>query len=116
MLKRNGNYEKETRENMKGGPGTVTFEHLFKKEEFGGEHLRVCAKLILPPGSGIGLHPHCNEDEVYIVLKGIGTVTDAGVTSTVYPGDTVLTGKGDSHSLTNNGSETLEVIAIVVTY
>jgi len=116
MFKRNGTYQKETRENMKDGPGAVTLEHLFQKEEFGGNHFRICAKLILPPGSGIGLHQHLDEDEVYLVLKGVGTVTDAGVTSTVYPGDTVLTGRGDSHCLTNDSNETLEVLAIVVTY
>ncbi len=116
MFRRTGTYERETREKMKDGPGAVTLEHLFKKDDFGGSHFRVCAKLILPPGSGIGLHPHIDEDEVYIVLKGSGTVTDAGLTAEVKPGDTVLTGKGDSHCLTNTGSEVLEVIAIVVTY
>lgn len=116
MFRRNHEYCSETRTEMKGGPGAVTLQHYFKKEEFGGSHFRVCAKLILPPGAGIGLHPHDGEDEVYIVVKGVATVNDNGVTAEVHPGDTVLTGKGTAHSLTNCGQETLEVIAIVVTY
>ena len=116
MFRRSGEYHSEQRENMRGGAGIVTLQHFFRKEEFGGSHFRVCARLILPPGAGIGLHPHENEDEVYVVCKGTGTVTDDGVTSEVHPGDSVLTGRGKAHSLSNTGNETLEVLAFVVTY
>ena len=116
MIKRNGSYELEERPQMKGGPGTVTMEKYFKKEEFGGEHVRVCSKLILPPGSGIGLHAHNGEDEVYIVLKGKGRVNDNGNISDISVGDTVLTGRGESHSVECIGTETLEILALVVTY
>ncbi len=116
MFRQAGEYECEQREQMRGGEGTVTLQHYFKKEEFGGSHFRVCAKLILPPGSSIGLHPHEQEDEVYIVCKGTGTVTDDGVSAPVNPGDSVLTGKGRSHCISNTGTEPLEVIAMVVTY
>ena len=116
MFRKAGEYDCEQREKMRGGEGTVTLQHYFKKEEFGGNHVRLCAKLILPPESSIGLHPHENEDEVYIVCKGTGTVTEGGITTQVNPGDSVLTGKGKSHSICNTGTGTLEVIAIVVTY
>ena len=132
MIKRAGTYELETRVNMKGGPGAVTLEKYFNKEDFGGPHVRVCSKLILPPGSGIGLHAHDKlilppgsgiglhahetEDEVYIVVKGKGKVNDAGTVTEITVGDTVLTGKGNSHSVECVGDETLEIIALVVTY
>lgn len=116
MFRHVGEYDSEQRDNMRGGEGTVTLQHFFKKEEFGGNHFRICARLILPPGAGIGMHLHENEDEVYIVCKGIGTVTDNGITSEVHVGDSVLTGQGKAHSLFNNGTENLEVLAFVVTY
>ncbi len=117
MIKLAGTYELETRKNMKGGPGEVTLEKFFAKEDFGGgQHVRVCSKLILPPGSGIGLHAHEGEDEVYIVTKGRGKVNDNGTIAEITVGDTVLTGKGNSHSVECVGDETLEIIALVVTY
>ncbi|HOG51492.1 MAG TPA: cupin domain-containing protein [Lentisphaeria bacterium] len=116
MIKKNGAYVQETRANMKGGPGKVTLQHYFRKEEYGGEHIRVCAKLIIPPGAGIGLHEHAGEDEVYIVLKGKGRVTDDGKTAEITVGDSVLTGKGTSHAVECVGDETLEILALVVTY
>lgn len=116
MIRKAGSYETETREQMKGGPGVVTMEHYFKKDEFGGSHARVCSKLVIPPGAGIGLHAHVEEDEVYVVLKGRGTVTDDGVTAEIGPGDSVLTGKGASHCVSCLGDETLEILALVVTY
>ena len=116
MIRKAGSYCSEKRDAMKGGPGTVTMEHYFKKDEFGGVHTRVCAKLIIPPGAGIGLHEHVTEDEVYVVLKGRGLVTDDGNTQEIGPGDSVLTGKGAAHCVSCIGDETLEILALVVTY
>ncbi|HQL08063.1 cupin domain-containing protein [Oligosphaera ethanolica] len=116
MIKDNNSFVSETRENMKGGKGSVTLQHYFSKAEFGGQHIRVCAKLIIPPGASIGLHDHTGEDEVYIVLKGNGRVTDDGVVRDIHVGDAVLTGLGKSHGVECIGEETLEIMALVVTY
>jgi mannose-6-phosphate isomerase-like protein (cupin superfamily) len=116
MVKHKGGFEIEKRENMRGGPGTATIEHFFRKGEFGGEHFRACARLILPPGAGVGPHAHEGEDEAYLIVKGRGRVTDAGVTSEVSAGDAILTGRGNTHSITNTGDDTLEAVAIIVTY
>ncbi len=116
MIKHNDTYEQETRANMKGGPGEVTLQHYFRKTECGGQHIRICAKLIIPPGAGIGLHEHTGEDEVYVVLKGRGRVVDDGVTAEITVGDAVLTGLGKSHGVECVGDEPLEILALVVTY
>lgn len=116
MIKTNHAFESETRANMKGGKGNVTLQHYFRKPEFGGEHIRVCANLIIPPGASIGLHDHSGEDEVYIVLKGTGRVTDDGVVRDIHVGDAVLTGRGKSHGVECIGDEALEIMALVVTY
>lgn len=116
MIKDSNSYTSETRTNMKGGKGSVTLQHYFDKADFGGQHVRVCAKLIIPPGAGIGLHEHSGEDEVYIVLRGRGKVTDDGVVRDIHVGDAVLTGRGKSHGVECVGAETLEILALVVTY
>lgn len=116
MIKHSGGYESEQRVNMRGGPGTVTLEHFFRKDEFGGSRFKVCARLILPPGAGIGPHAHEGEDEVWLVVKGRARVTDNGVTSEVGPGDAVITGRGQSHAIVNDGGEPFEAIAIIVAY
>ncbi len=116
MIRKVGSYDVERRENMKGGPGTVTMEHYYHRDEFGGDHVRVCAKIIIPPGAGIGLHPHDGEDEVYVITRGTGIVEDDGKLQEVGPGDSVLTGNGTSHAITCKGSQNLELFAVVVTY
>ena len=116
MLKRKGSYEIDKRDNMRGGPGTATVEHIFKKGEFGGPHFRAFARLILPPGAGVGLHAHEGDDEAWLIVRGRGQVSDSGVTTEVGEGDAILTGKGNSHSITNTGVDTLEAIAIIVAY
>lgn len=105
----------EKREKMRGGDGTVTIKHFFKKEDFKSK-VRLCAKLILPPGTSIGLHEHPSEDEVYIILKGTGILTTPDGNFNVLPEDAILTGAGGSHSIKNNGLTDLEILAFITCY
>ena len=105
----------ETRENMRGGAGAVTLRHCFAPEEFGAR-TRLCALLTIPPGASIGEHAHEGEDEVYLILRGSGMVREQGVERRVSAGDAVLTGRGASHAIANDGAEPLEVAAFVILY
>ena len=105
----------EERPQMRGGAGTVRVQTCFRPEEFGAR-LRLCARLTLPPGASIGLHAHEGEDEIYLVLTGGGVVTEDGCDKRVRAGDAVLTGRGGSHAVRNDGSEPLEIAAIIVKY
>ena len=58
MIRRESEMKTETRQNMRGGTGSVTIRHYFTREEFTAD-ARLCARLILPPGASIG--PHCHE-------------------------------------------------------
>jgi mannose-6-phosphate isomerase-like protein (cupin superfamily) len=115
MIKRMGDMEKEVRERMRGGTGSVEFLHIFLKEELKGK-VRLLARLRLRTGCSIGTHTHEGEEEVFYILSGTGLVTEHGVTSTVGPGDAVLTGGGESHSIENQGTEPLEFIATILLY
>jgi mannose-6-phosphate isomerase-like protein (cupin superfamily) len=115
MIKKLNERKSETRENMRDGSGVVTIRHYFQKEEINSP-CRLCAELILPPGSGIGSHGHDNEDEVFIVQQGQGIITDNGEEVNVYKGDAILTGNGGSHAIRNTSDIDLVVTAVIVQY
>jgi len=100
---------------MRGGPGTVTVRHYFKSDELRAKS-RLCAHLTLPPGAGIGVHQHEKEDEVYIILSGSGLLDDGKTRTRVSAGDAVLTGNGESHAITNDGAQPLEIAAVIMSY
>ena len=71
---------------------------------------------ILPPGTSIGPHDHVDEDEIYIIQKGQGLMTDGGKEFPVAAGDAILTGQGASHSIENTGADDLVVTAVIIKY
>jgi mannose-6-phosphate isomerase-like protein (cupin superfamily) len=115
MIKKKSAQEIEKREAMRGGAGQVTVRHYLKPEEIKAR-TRLCAELILPPGASIGQHDHVDEDEIYIIQKGQGLMTDGGKEFPVAAGDAILTGQGASHSIKNTGAEDLIVTAIIIKY
>ena len=115
MIRKSKEMEIETRDKMRDGNGTVTIQHLLKKEDFTAK-VRLCSRLTLPPGAGIGSHRHDNEDEVFVILKGTGMLDDGHSRTLVSEGDTILTGNGESHSLENDSSENLELLAVIIPY
>ncbi len=115
MIRRNSERETELRKEMRGGSGEVTIRHYFKKDEIKAK-CRLCAELIIPPGAGIGLHEHAGEDEVFLVQKGKGIITDGGRDIVVEAGDSILTGNGASHSVRNAGDSDLVITAVIMQY
>ena len=113
MIRKRDEMPVEERANMRGGTGTIRFRHAFKPSEFTAKS-RLCATLLIPPGATIGRHEHVNEDELYVVLSGSGLL-DAGTAQTrINPGDAVLTGGGGAHAVINDGTETLEILAVIL--
>ena len=115
MIKRNADMQKEVRERMREGVGTVEILHVFRKEELRGK-TRLFARLRIPVGSSIGYHEHQEEEEVFFIIAGRGTVNDNGVKTQVGPGDAVLTGGGTGHAIENTGSEPLELMAVILPF
>ena len=115
MIRKVDNIETEVRVGMRGGKGSVTIRHFFKQNEIKAK-CRLCSRLILPPGASIGPHIHEAEDELFIIERGIGVLDDGTNKIKVEPGDAILTGNGESHSISNVGNEPLELIAIIMCY
>lgn len=115
MVRRANAMERQIRENLRGGNGSVEFVHIVKQNELGGK-CRLFAKMIVNPGCSVGLHDHTNEEEIYYILAGSGMVVDNGLKQEVGPGDAIVTGGGNSHSIENTGKEPLEVMAVILLY
>lgn len=115
MVRKPHEMKTEVREKMRGGPGSVRVTSLFEPAEFKAL-VRLCARLSIAPGSGIGLHEHAAEDEVYVIVKGEGLLDEGNGPCKVSPGDAILTGRGSKHSIVNSGSSELELLAFISTY
>ena len=116
MIKRNGNYEKIIKKEMRGGTGEILIEKFWDPETELKANNRLFAKLTIEPGSSIGFHNHDNEEEVFVITKGVAEVDDNGKKDTLYPGDTILTADGAGHSIKSIGDTTLEVLAVISCY
>ena len=67
---------------------------------------------IVEPGASIGEHTHTDDEEVYLIIDGRGTMRVDGVEERVGPGDICLTRPGHSHSLTNSDDGPMHLIVI----
>ena len=112
MVKTNEQMTIETRENMRGGDGTVTLKALFKAGEYDSK-LRLFSRITLPAGASIGYHIHDGEEEFYYFLEGSAEYNDNGEIKAVKAGDATITKSGQGHSVKNTGDRTLELIAVI---
>ena len=115
MMKIHSEMATEIREKMRGGTGQGEFVHIFNTDEFKGK-CRLFSQITLQPGCSIGAHPHDQEEEIYYILSGKGVVEDNGQLREMGPGDALKTGGGESHSITNNGTEPLVFLAVIILF
>lgn len=103
----------EIKNEVRGGKGTVEFEHIVSKDELNG-HGDMFAKVRLKPGCSIGWHQHVGNTEPYYILEGHGTFVDNdGTRIEVEPGDVCVIEVGQSHAMENNSNEDLVFIALI---
>jgi mannose-6-phosphate isomerase-like protein (cupin superfamily) len=78
----------------------------------GTEKVDVHLNRLVPGGPRGRMHRHSQSDNVYIVRRGEGTLTIAGETHTIKPDQVIHIPAGVPHSLSNLGSEVLELFEI----
>jgi quercetin dioxygenase-like cupin family protein len=79
----------------------------------GGEQVLLC-RVTYEPGFGVGLHSHEHTEQVMYVLEGDMTLTVAGETRTLGPGDTAVINRGVEHEVGSAGGCTfIEALAPV---
>ena len=70
----------------------------------------------LTPGCTIGLHVHETDSEMICVLSGTGKVLCDGEYEPLAAGSVHYCPKGHEHSLINDGTEDLEILAMIPTH
>jgi len=69
--------------------------------------------LSLEPGASIGRHTHDTTFEIFYGISGKGKVLYEDTEDPMYPGCCHYCPQGRSHSLVNDGTDTLSVFAVV---
>ncbi len=100
-------------EHMRDGEGTVVKMTIAPSQP--DVHLRLLGRFTIRKGCSIGRHVHCGETEYYYILSGQGIVTEDDGEKTVNPGDVVITGWGQGHSIRNEKDQDLEFLAVINT-
>lgn len=114
MYKEEKDFREEIRQEVRGGTGNVSFNHIFEKGSELDQNMRLFAKLVLEEGCSIGYHVHENEAEIYYILSGTAETDDNGVKRILKAGDSTLTSSGQGHSIKSLGPGRLELIAAIV--
>ena len=95
--------------NMRGGEGQVV-NHMYTDGD------NKIMKGLLAPGCTIGLHTHDTSSEIICILSGTGKVLCDGEYEPLSAGSVHYCPKGHEHSLINDGTEDLEILAMIPTH
>ena len=104
--------KQETKDSMRGGKGSIDILHLVEPPVL--RNGRLFAKVTIPPGSSIGEHQHQDETEYYVFLEGEGLAIDNGEENPVKAGDVMITREGGTHSIKNNSTDPLVLMAVIL--
>lgn len=113
MIRKAADYQKEYRENMRGGNGTVELTSFATPEELNNKG-RLFANITLKPGCSIGYHVHEADSELFYLMKGEVLYNDNGVECTLNAGDVMICPVGTGHAIANNGNVDAEICAVIV--
>lgn len=70
----------------------------------------------LPPGASIGVHTHGDNEEVYFIVDGTGTMHTNGEDARVSSGDLIFNRRGWTHGLRNDSAAPLKVLVWETAY
>lgn len=105
--------KKEVINNLVGGVGPITIEHILSDKEMH-DNCSLYARVTIEPGSTLGYHVHTNESETYFIISGEGEYDDNGVTRKVTAGDVTYTPNGCGHGLKPLGDEPIVFMALII--
>lgn len=98
---------------VRGGDGTCNEAAIFRGDELQ-SGLQGIGMTTIHPGASIGVHPHEDNEEIYLILAGQGIATIDGRETRVRPGDVMVNHPGCSHGLRNDMQEELRIFAFAV--
>lgn len=80
-----------------------------------GEFVTFLDLTVIPPGVSVGTHTHGSEDEeIYVVIDGTGTVELDGRVTEVGAGDVIINPPGGTHGLVATGQVPLRMVVVDV--
>jgi mannose-6-phosphate isomerase-like protein (cupin superfamily) len=79
--------------------------------ELGSRHMTV-TWIDVPSGVSQRLHSHEEAEQVYVVVRGTGTLTAAGDTQTLEPGDLALIPPASDHTIANEADDPLALVSV----
>ena len=79
--------------------------------ELGSRHMTV-TWIDVPSGVSQELHSHEEAEQVYVVVKGTGTLSTTGDTETMQPGDLALIPPASDHTIANESDEPLSLLSV----
>jgi mannose-6-phosphate isomerase-like protein (cupin superfamily) len=96
-----------------GGVGQILFRRLLAAADFEAP-CNFVDYAVLPPGASIGRHRHGENEELYLVLEGEGTMHLDGRELPVRAGHVVLNRRGGEHGLVNTSSRPLRLFVVEI--
>ncbi len=112
MLLRKSEKQASRIDNCHDGQGTLWCTVMLNDRKIPGQGFKFIHDNMLEPGASIGEHRHTDNEELYAILAGTGTMKIDGVETPVGPGDICVTRVGHSHDLTNTGTEPMHFLVI----
>ena len=113
MIKNFLEAERQHQESSHGGSGPVGLYEIWSKSDFKSD-IDFLDRVVVPPGSTIGTHRHGNNEEMYVVLNGRGTMTLNGEEVTIKTGDMILNPAFGEHGLVNDSDANIDLLVIQV--
>jgi mannose-6-phosphate isomerase-like protein (cupin superfamily) len=95
------------------GVGKVDLYQLWDAPDFN-SNIDFFRRYVIPSKSSIGYHKHGNNEELYIILKGRGTMTIGQKEITVEKGDIIKNPPFGWHGLVNDSEENLDLLVFQV--
>ena len=113
MIKNYLTTEMQLQECSHDGTGPVELFEVWENSDFR-SGIDFIDRVVVPPGSTIGFHKHGNNEEMYIVLKGTGSMKIEDDEIVVKRGDMILNPAGGSHGLTNDSAKDIDILVLQV--
>ena len=108
-------FEKNVEKAGKTGVGTLYGRFAFRREAATDDQaIKEIGLMTLKKGDSVGVHPHVDNEDTYIILSGRGVFTDSqGKETVVGPKSVTIACPGESHGLRNDGDEDLVFIDLI---
>jgi len=111
MLIRNFLNAPLAKESIHEGEGLCEHAPIFHEEDFD-TPLRFLNYTIIPPHASFGLHPHGDDNEMYILLQGAGEYTENNETFQVVAGDVMVSAPFATHGMKNTGDVPMRLLVV----